>query len=53
MRRRLLSLLTLLAATADAGVASGQAAGFDVLRIDHPDQLAEKLRTLLNGLKIG
>ena len=51
--RRLGARNPLVIEDSDAGVASGQAAGFDVLRIDHPDQLAEKLRTLLNGLKIG
>ena len=31
----------------DAGAAAGHAAGFDVLRIAHPDELASKLRNLL------
>lgn len=31
----------------DAGVASGQAAGFDVLRLDHPENLATRLRAHL------
>jgi beta-phosphoglucomutase len=32
----------------DAGVASGRAAGFEVLRISHPDELAPQLRRMLD-----
>ena len=42
--RRLGAQNPLVIEDSDAGVASGQAAGFDVLRLDHPDQLAERLR---------
>ena len=51
--RRLGARNPLVIEDSDAGVASGQAAGFDVLRLDHPDQLAEKLRSHLRGPQIG
>ncbi|MCX6606040.1 MAG: HAD family phosphatase [Acidobacteria bacterium] len=51
--RRLGARNPLVIEDSDAGVASGQAAGFDVLRLDHPDQLAEKLRSHLRGPRIG
>ena len=50
--RRLGARNPLVIEDSDAGVASGQAAGFNVLRLEHPDQLAEKLRDHLQGLKI-
>ena len=50
--RRLGAQNPLVIEDSDAGVASGQAAGFNVLRLKHPDQLAEKLRDHLQGLKI-
>ncbi len=53
--RRLNVTNPLVVEDSDAGVAAGQAAGFTVLRLDHPDNLATALRAHLRetGLTIG
>jgi len=47
---KLLSARTpLVVEDSDAGVASAQAAGFDVIRVAHPSETADALRAALAG----
>lgn len=46
---RLGARTALVVEDSEAGIASGRAAGFDVVQIKHPDEVASKVRQALNG----